>query len=57
MFKMPQAISSIFGKKLFKDGRVSNCEKDNVLALKKWYESNRMFLPEGSILIQSSSAH
>ena len=48
---MPQAISSIFGKKLYKDGRVNACEKDNVLALKKWYESNRMLLPEGSILI------
>lgn len=51
LYKMPQAISSIFGKKLFKDGRISECEKENVLALKKWYENNRMFLPEGSILL------
>lgn len=57
MFKLPQAISSVFGKKLNKDGRVTACEKENVMALKKWYESNRLFLPEGSILIQSSSAH
>jgi len=57
MFKLPQAISSLFCKKLNKDGRVTQCEKENVMALKKWYESNRLFLPEGSILIQSSSAH
>ena len=57
LYKMPQAISSIFGKKLYKDGRVTPCEKDNVLALKKWYESNRALLPEGSILLQSSTAH
>ena len=26
LYKMPQAISSIFGKKLYKDGRVNACE-------------------------------
>ena len=57
LFKLPQAISSLFGKKLHKDGRVTSCERENVLALKKWYESNRLFLPEGSILLQSSTAH
>jgi len=51
MFKLPQAISSLFGKKVHKDGRVVSCEKENVMALKNWYESNRLFLPEGSILI------
>lgn len=57
LFKLPQAISTLFGKRLQKDGRILPCEKENVLSLKKWYESNRLFLPEGSILIQSSSAH
>lgn len=25
--------------------------------MKKWYENGRLFLPEGSIIMQSSSAH
>ena len=58
MFKLPQAICQIFGKRLFKDGRVVNSEKDNVKAISEWYEANKsQFLPEGSILLQSSSAH
>jgi hypothetical protein len=57
MFKLPIAISSLLGKKLHRDGRVTDCEKENVLALKKWYENGRLFLPEGSIIMQSSSAH
>jgi len=51
MYKLPQAISSVFGKKLHKDGRVTECPKEDVLALKKWYENSRQFLPEGTILM------
>jgi len=57
MFKLPQAICSVFGKKLLKDGQIKQAEKENVLALKSWYEQNRQFLPDGTILLQSSSAH
>jgi len=58
MFKLPQAISSVFGKRLFKDGRVIQGEKESVKAINDWFEkSKRQFLPEGSILVQSSSAH
>ena len=38
MFKLPVAISSLFAKKLHKDGRVTECIKENVLTLKRWYE-------------------
>jgi starch synthase len=58
MFKLPQAISSVFGKRLFKDGRVIQGEKESVKAINDWFEkSKRQFLPEGSILVQSSSSH
>lgn len=58
MFKLPQAICSVFGKRLFKDGRVIQSEKDNVKAINDWYEkSKRQYMPEGSILLQSSTAH
>ena len=34
LFKYPIAMSSMFGKKLHKDGRVENCEKQGVFAIK-----------------------
>jgi len=57
LYKLPIAISSLFGKRLFKDGRVERCEKDTVVAIKKWYDETRRFLPNGTILLQSSTAH
>jgi len=56
LYKLPQAIASLFGKKLYKDGRVENCEKASVTVLRKWYEQSRYCLPQGSIMLQSSSA-
>jgi hypothetical protein len=42
MYKLPQVISSLFKKKLNKDGTVTELDKpENVLALKKWYENSR----------------
>jgi hypothetical protein len=57
LFKLPQAISGLFGKKLHRDGRVHDIEKESVLSLRKWYDESRLCLPEGSILLQSSTAH
>jgi len=51
LYKLPMAISSLFGKKLHKDGRVENCEKDSVVAIKKWHDESKRFLPDGTILI------
>lgn len=39
MFKLPQVISSIFGKSLQKDGEIKKLEPaETVVALKNWYE-------------------
>lgn len=57
MYKLPVTISSLFGKKLHKDGRIENCTKENVVAIKKWYTETRRFLPEGTIILQSSTSH
>ena len=57
MYKLPITISSLFGKKLHKDGRIENCTKENVIAIKKWYTETRRFLPEGTIILQSSTSH
>ena len=55
--EMPQTICSMFGKRLHNDGRITECEKEPVTALKKWYEESRFCMPEGSIMLQSSTAH
>lgn len=47
----------MFGKKLHRDGRIEKCDKANVFAIKNWYDETRKFLPEGTILMQSSTAH
>jgi starch synthase len=57
LYNLPQTIASLFGKKLYKDGRVQSQEVKSVTALKEWYVNTRRFLPPGSILLQSSSAH
>lgn len=57
LFKLPIALSSLFGKKLHRDGRVEPCAKDNVIAVKKWYDETHRFLPNGAILLQSSTSH
>ncbi len=57
LFKLPQTISGVFGKRLHKDGRITKCKNDDVYSLKRFYEDSHRFLPEGSILIQSSTSH
>lgn len=51
LFNFPMAISSLFGKKLYRDGRVESTSKDNVIAIKKWYDETRRYLPDGTILL------
>jgi starch synthase len=51
LYKLPIAISTLFGKKLHKDGRVEPCQKDSVVAIKKWHDETRRFLPDGAILL------
>jgi len=57
LYKLPIAISSLFGKNVHKDGRVEACSKDSVVAIKKWHDETNRFLPNGTILMQSSTAH
>jgi len=57
LYKLPVTISSLFGKKLHKDGRIDTCAKENIIAIKKWYTETRKFLPDGTILLQSSTSH
>lgn len=58
LFKLPQTICTLFGKKLHRDGRVtSNEKKESVATVESWYEESHLQVPEGAILIQSSTCH
>ena len=57
LYKLPTAISQLFGRKLHTDGRLEKQEKGNVGVIKNWYEDTRKYLPNGSILMQSSTSH
>lgn len=46
------------GKRLYNDGRLEQCTKvETGASIKNWYEQTRKFLPEGTILMQSSTSH
>ena len=57
MFDLPIAMSTLFGKKLRRDGNIVNCEKTNVNVFRTWYENIKKYMPKGSILIQSTTSH
>jgi len=57
MFDLPIALSTLFGKKLRRDGNIVNCEKTNVNVFRNWYENIKKYMPKGSLLIQSTTSH
>lgn len=57
MFDLPIALSTLFGKKLRRDGNIVNCEKTSVNVFRTWYENVKKYMPKGSLLIQSTTSH
>ncbi len=52
LYKLPQTICSLFGKKLHRDGRITNLDKkESVVALKNWYDEGHKAVPQGTILL------
>lgn len=52
LFSFPVAMSTLFGKKLHKDGRLEeDTTPKNVSTISQWYNETRRFLPEGSIIL------
>ena len=56
LYKLQVALSSLFGKKLYKDGRVENCKKENLIAIKEWYDDTRRYLPDRTNFINFNSS-
>ena len=58
LFKLPQVLCGLFGKRLHKDGRLTvGEERQDVTQVKRWFEEGREMMPRGSVLVQSSTAH
>ena len=57
LYQLPVKLASIFGKRLHKNGQIESIDRRDVSILKTWYEERKRTLPEGAIVIQSSSGH
>ena len=55
MYTLPVIISQMLGKKIMHNGNIESVQPENVSIIKEWFEDNNKNLPEGAILVQSSS--
>jgi starch synthase len=57
LYDLPVRLSALFGKKLHKNGTLDNIERKDVSLLKKWCEEMDSHMPQGAIIVQSSTGH
>lgn len=55
MYTLPRALSAVFGRKIHRNGYMELCQPSPVSIFKDWLNQNYELLPEGSVVIQSSS--
>ena len=55
MYTLPVIICQMLGKKILHNGNMEQVPPENVSIIKEWYKENYQNLPEGAILVQSSS--
>ena len=55
MYTLPVIICQMLGKKILHNGNMESVPPENVSIIKEWYNENYQNLPEGAILVQSSS--
>ena len=55
MYTLPVIICQMLGKKIMHNGNMESVPPENVSIIKEWYKENYQNLPEGAILVQSSS--
>jgi hypothetical protein len=54
MYTLPRALSSVFGRRIHRNGYIETAKPTPVSIFKEMLEENNQYLPEGSIVIQSS---
>lgn len=55
MYTLPRALSSVFGRRIHRNGYIEKCTPEPVSIIRDWLDENNAFLPEGAITIQGSS--
>ncbi len=57
LYDLPIKLASLFGKRLHKNGHIDPIERRDVTTMRLWYEERKRKMPEGAIMIQSSTGH
>jgi glycogen synthase len=57
LYDLPVKLSALFGKKLHKNGTYDYIKEEDVSIMKKWYDDLKSSMPEGALIIQSSTGH
>ena len=55
LYTLPMILCEVLGKKIQRDGRIDTVAPADISLIKEWYNENYKDLPEGALLIQSSS--
>ena len=55
MYTLPIIICEMLGKQIQRNGTIESVPPNNVNIIKNWYNENYQGLPEGALLVQSSS--
>lgn len=55
MYTLPIIICEMLGKQIQRNGAIESVPPNNVNIIKNWYNENYQGLPEGALLVQSSS--
>ena len=55
LYTLPMILCEVLGKKIQRDGRIDSAPPTDITLIKDWYNENYKDLPEGALLIQSSS--
>lgn len=54
MYTLPRTLSTVFGRKIHRNGYIESCKPVSVTIFREWINENNQFLPEGAVVIQSS---
>ena len=55
MYTLPIILCEVLGKKIQRNGNIETVQPNDINIIKDWYEENYQNLPEGALLVQSST--
>lgn len=55
MYTLPRVLSAVFGRRIHRNGYIELSKPSPVSIFKEWFDENNQCLPDGAVVIQSSS--